>query len=78
MTEEERLAWGAQEHRTRIGDIAAVKRGEISLEEAQKRARKRQRDSGLTKAGAHRAMIEGNRADRRSPQASESAENGNG
>jgi len=72
MTEEERLAWGAQEHRTRIDDIAAVKRGEITLKEAQKRARKRSRESGMTPHQSYSAMIDGNRADRRTPQESAS------
>ena len=61
MTEVERLAWGAKEHQTRIADIAAVKRGEITLEEAQKRARKRSRESGMTPSRSYSAMINGSR-----------------
>lgn len=71
MTEAERLAWGAQEHRQRLADIVAVKSGEITLEEAQKRARKRSRESGMTKSGAFLAMMEGSRMVTQSPQVTE-------
>jgi hypothetical protein len=60
----EQLTWGAQEHQQRLADIVEVKAGRMPLEEAQKRARKRARQSGMSSAQAHRAMWEGSRSQR--------------
>lgn len=62
MTETERIEWGKAEHHARLADIAAVKAGEISLEEAQSRARKRSRQSGMTPHQAYTALVEGQMA----------------
>ena len=57
-----RLEWGKSEHYARLADIAKVKTGEISLADAQKRARSRARKSGMTPTAAHRALCDGQRA----------------
>ena len=40
--------WGAEEFCSRQSDIAAVRRGEMTLQEAQKRARSRRRKANMT------------------------------
>lgn len=66
MDENEKLAWGATEHRIRKDEIALMKAGSLTLEQVQKRARKRQRQSGMTPSEAYHAMIAGSRAEWRS------------
>ena len=64
MTEPERLAWGAAEDAARKADIAKVKTGEMSLEDAQRNARRRIRAAaalGLTRREAYRAMVDSQR-----------------
>ena len=61
MTEQERLAWGAAEDAARKADIAAVKAGAMPLETAQKNARSRIRQSGMTPSQAHHAMADAQR-----------------
>ena len=58
MTEQERIAWGATEDAARKADIAAVKAGTMELGTAQKNARRRSRQSGMTPTQAHRAMAD--------------------
>ena len=64
MNEAQRVEWGKQEHHARLADIAAVKDGWMSLEEAQRRARVRSRHSGMTPYQAHAALVDGQRANR--------------
>lgn len=67
MTETERLAWGALEDAVRKSDIAKVKSGEISLEDAQRNGRRRVRAAakvGLTPSQAYRAMVDAQCRDR--------------
>lgn len=61
MTEAERIAWGQKEDAARKADIEAVKAGTMELHEAQKRARSRSRQSGMTPSEAHRALCDGQR-----------------
>lgn len=42
------ISWGEQEHKARRADIAAAKRGEISLDDAKCLAENRRRAAGLT------------------------------
>lgn len=62
MTEAERIEWGMAESSARKSDIEAVKAGMITLEEAQKRARHRTRQSGMAPSEAHAALCDGQRA----------------
>lgn len=64
MTESERVEWGKAEDAMRKADIAAVKSGTMTLEAAQKAARVRSRKSGMTPAAVHRALCDGQRANR--------------
>jgi hypothetical protein len=57
----EAIAWGAAEDAARKSDISAVKSGAMTLEEAQKRARSRKRQSGLRPTEAYDAMCEAQR-----------------
>lgn len=61
MTEDERIQWGKTEDGLRKTDIAAVKAGAMTLEEAQKRARSRSRQSGMTPHQAYMALCDGQR-----------------
>lgn len=61
MTEDERIQWGKGEDAARKADIAAVKAGITTLEEAQRRARSRSRQSGMTPHQAHTALCDGQR-----------------
>jgi hypothetical protein len=61
MTEQERLAWGAAEDIARKADIAAVKAGTMTLAAAQKRARSRSRQSGMTPSRAYAALVDAQR-----------------
>lgn len=56
MNEQEKQAWGKTEADARLSDIAAVKAGMMSLEEAQRRARARSRKSGMTPSESYRYM----------------------
>jgi hypothetical protein len=49
---------GENEFAARQADIAAVKAGAMALELAQKRARKRQRQSGLTRSEFYRELMQ--------------------
>lgn len=69
LNEADRLAWGAQELRDRLADLVLVKAGQMTLDVAQKRARQRSRQSGMTPAQSYRAMRDGSKANRPSPQA---------
>lgn len=73
MTEAERLAWGAGEDAARKADIVAVKAGTMTLEAAQKAARKRVRQSGMTRTAAYRAMVDAQCAVRADPASGISA-----
>lgn len=64
MTEEEKRAWGKAEADARLADIAAVKAGTISLEDAQRRARSRSRKSGMTPTESY-SWMSGELRDRR-------------
>lgn len=46
MTEDERVEWGMLEFQLRQNDIARVKRGELALEDAQQRAKRRRNALG--------------------------------
>lgn len=49
MTEVEKQApWGEREHQARLNDIASAKRGEITLDDAKRRAEMRRREVGLS------------------------------
>jgi len=61
ITEQERIAWGATEDALRKADIAAVKAGTMELETAQKNARRRARQSGMTPREAYRAFVDAQR-----------------
>lgn len=65
MIERERLAWGIRESAARQEDIAAIHAGSLSLEEAQRNARRRCRQSGMSPSEAWRAFIDAQRAARR-------------
>lgn len=62
MTEAERIEWGKQEHHARMADVAAVKAGRLSLEEAQARTRSRSASSGMTPHQSYSALLDGQRA----------------
>lgn len=62
MTDDERAAWGRKEFEQRLADVAAVKAGTMTLEAAQKAARKRSRQSGMSGSDAYRAMRDSHRA----------------
>lgn len=57
--------WGAAEHAARVADLAEVKAGRMTLQEAQARARSRQRKAGLTRAQASTAVSDHSRELRR-------------
>ena len=61
MTEQERIAWGATEDAFRKTDIAAVKKGTLTLRAAQSRAAARSRHSGMTRREAHHALVDAQR-----------------
>lgn len=61
MTEEEKAVWGRKEFEQRLADIAAVKAGTMTLEAAQKAARKRSRQSGMNGSDAYHAMRDSHR-----------------
>ena len=57
--------WGATELETRIADLAAMKRGEMTLATVQARAKDRRSAAGLSRGEAARAMHEAARERRR-------------
>lgn len=61
MTEAERIAWGTSEHYSRLSDIAAVKAGEMDMRVAQRRARTRCRQSGMSEREAFQALVDAQR-----------------
>lgn len=65
MSEDEKLDWGRRELAERQADVAAVKSGDITLAEAQKRARSRSRKSGMTPHESFSWMNEAARQSRR-------------
>lgn len=48
--------WGRREFEQRLADIAAVRAGAMTLEAAQRAARRRSRKSGMSGSDAYRAM----------------------
>lgn len=56
MDADQKAEWGRKEFEQRLADIAAVKAGTMTLEAAQKSARKRSRQSGMNGTDAFHAM----------------------
>lgn len=48
--------WGKTEYAARLADLEAVAAGDISLDEAQRRAKERRRQVGLSRASAFLAV----------------------
>lgn len=64
MTDAERLDWGKREDIARKDDLAAVKIGTMTLAEAQKNARRRVRQSGMTRRESYGSLCDAQRAAR--------------
>lgn len=56
MTEVELQVWGKQEHETRLDEIALVKAGTLSLEDAKAAAKLRRRRAGLSHTVCDQAL----------------------
>lgn len=55
------MEWGDAEHHARMADISAIKDGAMTLPEAQKRLRKRKRQSGMTGRECRNALLDAQR-----------------